>query len=80
VTNTLAYIGRVSLARKESFETSDPVLTIDDFLLITQTPDFIRLQIVKALDELKTGLRDTFGAYCAFRLPDRLPGRLIEGL
>ena len=52
---------------------TEPTLTLDDFLLIAKAPDFIRSRIVRVLDDLKTGLRDTFGAYCAFRLPDRLP-------
>jgi hypothetical protein len=52
---------------------TEPTLSLDDFLLIAKTPDFIQSRIVQVLDDLKTGLRDTFGAYCAFRLPDRLP-------
>ena len=55
----------------------EPTLTLDDFLLITKIPDFIRSRIVQVLDELNTGMRDTFGAYCAFRLPDRLPRKHI---
>ena len=54
----------------------EPILTLDDFLLITKIPEFIRSRIVEVLDELNTGMRDTFGAYCAFRLPERLPRKL----
>lgn len=58
----------------------EPILTLDDFLLITKIPEFIRSRIVQVLDELNTGMRDTFGAYCAFRLPERLPRKLITCL